>query len=261
MKTMKASKTEINGETRIKVDLPYNNTIAAKMGAISGAVWSKALGEWHIPYDKESFQKLRCLFPETDYPGKKHLSTENTSTDNAKNIPGDHEKNVIITAIGRSILIKLPKNNLDIHFIRSLKYSRWDQKHFHWVIPNYPGNLNLIKDYFKDRIRELTVHDDYQVNAGPDNIMQLKTNQLLMIKANNGRIKLIFPFNHALANYIRKFPLSKWDAKNKWWSIPFAERFVEDISREVKAMDWELVYKEEADQSGVKAKRDRKSVV
>ncbi len=252
---MKASKTEINGETRIKVDLPYNNIIAAKMGAIPGAVWSKALGEWHIPYDKESFQKLRCLFPETDYPGKKHLSTENTSTDNAKNIPGDHEKNVIITAIGRSILIKLPKNNLDIHFIRSLKYSRWDQKHFHWVISNYPGNLNLIKDYFKDRIRELTVHDDYQVNTGPDNIMLLKTNQLLMIKANNGRIKLIFPFNLALANYIRKFPLSKWDAKNKWWSIPFAERFVKDISREVKAMDWELVYKEEADQSGVKAKR------
>lgn len=252
---MKASKTEINGETRIKVDLPYNNTIAGKMATITGASWSKALGGWHIPYKKESFQKLRSIFPEIEYPGKNRLSAENTNTGKAINIPGDQEKNVIVTAIGRSILIKLPKNNLDIHFIRSLKYSRWDQKHFHWVIPNYPGNLNLIKDYFKERIRELTVHNEYQVNTSSESIMNIKTNQLLMIKTNNGRIKLIFTFNHALANFIRKFPLSKWDAKNKWWSVPFAERFVEDIRREVKAMNWEVVCKDDPDASGSKVKR------
>ena len=134
---MKASKTDINGKARIRVDSPWNRTIAEKMSAISGAVWSKTLGAWHLPYNKETFHK------------------------------------------------------------------------------NYPGNLNLIRDYFRGRIRELTVHNEYQANTGQDTIISMKTNQLLMVKTINGRIKLIFPFNHALANFIRKFPLSKWDAKNQ----------------------------------------------
>ena len=144
---------------------------------------------------------------------------------------------------------------MDIHVIRSLKYSRWEQKHFHWVVPNYPGNLDLIRDFFKDRIRDTTIHDEYQVNTGPGSVVDIKADQLLVIKSSSGRLKLIFSFNIALANFIRKLPLSKWDAKNKWWSIPYTERFVEEIRREVKSMNWEMIYKEEPDSPGSKAKR------
>ena len=42
------------------------------------------------------------------------------------------------------------KNEADVRFIRLLKYSRWDAKQFCWIIPNYPGTLNLINDYFKE---------------------------------------------------------------------------------------------------------------
>jgi len=252
---MKASKIVIEGKTRIRIDSPWNRNIAEKMNAISGAVWSKTLGAWHLPYNRETFQKLQSSFPDLEYPSKIKVSTDSDTSEPTGKSGGDQEKNVMITVIGRSILIKLPKNSLDIHFLRSIKYTRWDKNHFHWVIPNYPGNLDLLRDYFKERIRNLNIHNEFQVNTGSDHLTTMKTNQLLMIKGNNGRLKLIFPFNHELADFIRKFPLSKWDSKNKWWSIPFMERFVEDIRREVNTMNWEVVYREDAVHTDSKMKR------
>ena len=45
----------------------------------------------------------------------------------------------------------------------SIKYSRWNNKAFLWEIPNYPGNLDWIKDYFNGRITELIIHESYTV--------------------------------------------------------------------------------------------------
>jgi len=45
----------------------------------------------------------------------------------------------------RKILLKIPKNEQDIAFIRKITYSKWDSTFFHWVIPNFPGNLERIK--------------------------------------------------------------------------------------------------------------------
>ena len=101
-------------------------------------------------------------------------------------------KDVSVQVIGRMIIVKLPKNTLDIHFITSIRYSRWDWKQFCWIVPNYPGNLDLVKDYFKERIGELIVHEDFEVNTSSDLQRRIKTNELLIIKTNTGRIKLIF---------------------------------------------------------------------
>ena len=64
----------------------------------------------------------------------------------------------------RRIFLKLPKNLEDIHFIRSIQYCKWDKIHFHWVIPNYPGNLERIQFYFGDRINQYVEHVSEQTD-------------------------------------------------------------------------------------------------
>ena len=63
-----------------------------------------------------------------------------------------------VEIIGRKIMIKLPKKDEDIRLINTLKYSKWDGRMFLWEIPNYPGNLDLIKDHFNGRIDEMIIH-------------------------------------------------------------------------------------------------------
>lgn len=50
------------------------------------------------------------------------------------------------------IKIKIPKNEVDIQFIRKFQFARWDRFEYLWVIPNYKNNLELVKNYFSDRI-------------------------------------------------------------------------------------------------------------
>ncbi len=64
-------------------------------------------------------------------------------------------KNITISVIGKHIYIQIPKDKTDIQFIRSFKYSRWDNIEFRWIIPNRDQNLNLLKKYFKDRISKI----------------------------------------------------------------------------------------------------------
>ena len=105
---------------------------------------------------------MKNLFPETEYPGK--LLNDRITPDQGKPDPNQQQpkynnwnKGVSVTVLGRKIVLKLPKNEADTRFIAGLKYSRWDGKQFYWTVPNYPGNLDLIKDYFKERITELII--------------------------------------------------------------------------------------------------------
>jgi site-specific recombinase XerD len=154
-------------------------------------------------------------------------------------------KDVSVQVIGRMIIVKLPKNTLDIHFITSIRYSRWDWKQFCWIVPNYPGNLDLVKDYFKERIGELIVHEDFEVNTSSDLQRRIKTNELLIIKTNTGRIKLIFAYNKELSYLLKKMPFNHWDTKNKWWTIPYSEKFLSDIKNTAKAQSLDILYEEE----------------
>lgn len=56
---------------------------------------------------------------------------------------------------GKHLLLKMPKNDTDIQFIRTFKFVRWDNANFKWVVPNYGKNLELIKNYFNTRITRI----------------------------------------------------------------------------------------------------------
>jgi site-specific recombinase XerD len=153
---------------------------------------------------------------------------------------------VRIEVVGRRILVRLPKNNLDVHFLRSMRYSRWDKKNFVWVVPNYPGNLDLINDYFRDRIREFTVHAEYEVQAGKDLRMKMSSNQVLVVKTTAGRMKVIFSFNHDLTSVIKRMPFHAWDTRNGWWTVPFSERFLGMIRSQAEELNMEVLFREES---------------
>jgi len=256
---MKASKIELGGENRIKVEFMYNHETVALLKQIPGVQWSHTIRAWHIPYSKAAFTQLKTMFPEIEYPKKGTnvtVSEPTAKTDvplnNTRNI---QNKNVSVQVIGRSIILKLPKNELDTHFIQSLRYSRWDGKQFCWIVPNYPGNLDLINDYFNDRIYELIVHEDFEVKTSPDSQRKIRTNEMLIIKTTTGRLKLIFAFNKELSYLIKKMPFNNWDSRNKWWTIPYSEKFLQDIKAKAKALEFEISYEEEEMREEKKVKR------
>ena len=248
---MKVTKINFFGEIRIKVDFPYNRETVSKIKEIPYARWSKNLKAWHIPYRKEAFGQLKALFPEVEYPNK----TADSSVPAEGKVPvfttsTVQKSSVRIEVLGRSILVKLPKDQLDIHFIRSIKYSRWDGRQFCWIVPHYPGNLELIQDYFKERIRDITFHEEIDVDLISSSQRQIKPNELLIIMTNSGRLKLIFAYNSVLSNHIRNLPYHYWDRKNKWWTIPYSERFLEEIRITAKAENLDILYEEEPKEEG-----------
>ncbi len=152
---------------------------------------------------------------------------------------------IIVDVIGRKIIIKLPKNEDDIKFINTLKYSRWNSTHFCWEIPNYPGNLDLINDYFKDRISQLTIHDNYDITVNNE-VRTIGKNELLIIKNLNGRVKIISGLDMDLVNLLKSFPYHSWDSKNKWWTIPFSEIYLNEIKTLAQDKYIKVIYEEEA---------------
>jgi integrase/recombinase XerD len=122
---MRATKIIHNGESRIKVDFPYNQELAQVLKKIPGAKWSRTFNAWHIPYRKTEFNQLKILFPEVEYPERViDVKTVEPTTMPPKvnsNRQPQPTKSVSVQVIGRSIVIKLPKNALDTHFIVSLR--------------------------------------------------------------------------------------------------------------------------------------------
>lgn len=258
---MRATKIIHRGESRIKVDFPYNQEIAASIKQIPDAKWSKTHGAWHIPYSSMAFDQLKALFPEIEYPDKrspdekeqvKNIIAPDKITGDAESVPENrgvgsklYNKGVKIEVIGRQIIVKMQKNEADVRFISLLKYSRWDAKQFCWIVPNYPGNLDLINDHFKDRISELVIHEEFEAKTSAEEKRMIKANELIIIKTISRRLRLIFGYNKELSYLLKKMPFHSWDSVNKWWTIPFSERFLNEITELASTQKLEVRYEEE----------------
>ena len=139
-----------------------------------------------------------------------------------------------IEVFERRIFLKLPKNDKDIAFIRSITYSKWDSVWFHWVIPNYPGNLDLLKTYFSGRIDHFIEHQTEKIEIPSFESPIIKNkNEIVLVKSASNRLRIIFGFNRELMQTIKKIAYHSWDAKNKWWSIPFSIPFQEQIQSKI----------------------------
>ncbi len=237
---MKAEKIIHEGEKRIKIDFPYNQEIASRLKQIGDAKWSRTHNAWHIPYSQEAFNQLKSLFPDIEYPKKKNeLGIMQTIVPDR--IETALNRDVSIHIAEKRIIVKLPKNEKDIQLIRTLQYSRWDKNQYCWIIPNYRENAEILKEYFKDRIKEIiTEQSEHQA----DKIYRSKSD-LLVIKTNTGSLRVIHGFNRELTNEIRKFPYCKWNIENKWWTIPYADKFKNELKLLAEKLQLNYIFEEE----------------
>ncbi len=259
---IKATKIIHREETRIKVDFPYNQEFIRLLRQVEGAKWSATHKAWHIPYTKEAFGKLKSLFPDivVDKPEKAEVQTLEKSkpatTLKAEEVSLPKVSSVLVEVIGRKIILKLPKNEVDIKFILTLRFSKFDKVQRVWIIPNYPDNLELIKAYFKDRISKITIHQEIEVKTA-NTTHKIGEKEVLAIRTQAGRLKLIFGFNKALTIAIKKMPFWSWDSKNKWWTVPFSNTLFAQIQEVAKNEGLNFRYEEEkADTSKVARKTE-----
>lgn len=244
-------------ENRIKVDFPYNQQIAATIKQINDARWSRTHQAWHIPDTEKTWNQLKMLFPDIIFheisANEKPLPTEKTITqstekqEDIKKIHYQDKHKIYVEVIGKKILVKMPKNDTDVKFILTLRYSKWEKAHFLWSIPNYAGNLEMIKNYFGNRLFDLKIHEEIASilpSASPQT--KLNNNEVWIYKTNTRRLRLVFGYVPELIKHLKSMPYCAFDSKNKWWTIPYSEKFLEEIKKKVSDLNLVMKYEEQA---------------
>jgi len=269
--TIKASKTNHKGIDRIKIDMPFNAEINRLIKQISGARWSRSLTCWHIPYTPSAYRSLRELIPETEFPD---ITFSNNESENKKaqpespfqtpptTIPVEStakpasavKKNVCMEVAGRRIFIKLPKNETDSQFISSFRYSYWDTKAYVWIVPHYKNNLDLLKDYFSERLESFRTLENFENQTNQTEKRTIKENSILLIKTAAGRIRVIFSYNPTLTQVVKNIPYSNWDSRNKWWSVPYSEKILDKLKVIASTQSLNIQYEEETQYKNKKAR-------
>lgn len=224
-------------QERIRVDLPNNQELNSRIRQIDDAKWSKTLKSWHVPYTREAFEHLKRMFPEICLVKSNESNPDESDTKAALRpdpISPDAERmkssKIVIETLGKKIILKMPKNDEDVRFVLTLRYSKWDKTQRFWVIPNYGSNLELIKAYFKERISEVVTHQPLETKP-TNEFRSVSKNEVLCVKTLKGRLKILFGFNKSLTSAIKKMPFWKWDADNKWWSIPYSDKLMIELQQ------------------------------
>ncbi|MBE0655264.1 MAG: hypothetical protein IH594_15800, partial [Bacteroidales bacterium] len=234
---IKASKFEYKGEFRIKVEMPYNEENIKKVKKVRDAKWSFNLKTWHIPYDKESFETLKSLFPDIVYPQRE--KEENNKEESKFN-----HNEIQIKVTSRKILICMRKDSNDIDFIKSLKYSRWNNNTFQWEVSNWGNNLQRIREHFSTRITSFDVDDLIEKEKNHQKI-EVKEDEITIIQTNKGRLKLLFRYDKEFTGIIKTFRYKSWDETNKWWTLPYSEFNLKEILRYARERNKKINFEKE----------------
>ncbi len=273
--SMKLSKVTHRNEVRIRVDFPYNAEAAAKIRKIEDARWSKTMRAWHVPYSVEAFEKLKEMFPDVEYDAKKPSEIETTEIKPAEKKgklvlkksetteikPVVIKSDIIIDIYPKAILIKLPKNEADIQFLRTFKYARWMNEMFCWKIANYNHNAELIKNYFAGRNAAITEHTQELIlpskQAAQAPIQPVFTRDDLLAVNVAGRIlRIYFSFNREILVQIKRFPMNRWNASLNCWEIPCSEKFIAEVKKIAENSGLNFKY-HEAEKPKVKPRKSR----
>lgn len=251
--TILISRISHRSDARLKLDFAFDRNTIALVKQMEGYAWSQTLKAWHVPDTREAIEKIKLLFSNENikYDGipEQELPIEHIPD----STPPDIAKDVFVELINRKILLKMPKNDADIKFVLSLRYSRWLKNDYRWQMPDYPGNLDLIKDYFGERLGEIKIHKTIEQEGANTPVRSINRGEVLMIKTRSGRVKIIAGFSKKLVAAIKEIPYHKWDIKNKWWTIPFSENFAQQLSEVIADEHLKLILEEEpAGQAGVK---------
>jgi len=136
MKKVTLTKLEYNGETRIRVDFPYDTETIKTIKEVEGSRWSKTNKCWHVPYNTSTYQALQSKFDVTiNATAKKMMTTtlpleKCTNSSKEVNKPIKNYTNKVFT--GNSIII----NQEDKYWLQA--YVPYDKKGWIAVIKEIP---------------------------------------------------------------------------------------------------------------------------
>jgi integrase/recombinase XerD len=68
---------------------------------------------------------------------------------------------------------------------------------------------------------------------------------IIIFKTKTQRLKLVFGYVPELVKHLKSIPYHTWDVRNKWWTIPYSEQFLEEIKKKIVALNMVFVYEEE----------------
>lgn len=246
---MKISSIIHKNEHRLKLEFAFDQGMISKIKKIPECKWSKTMNAWHIPYDVETFRKLKALFSDIDYPELNKINEEfhivsridNSDDSNIKPVIIGHANfpDIVIEVSEKSIFLKIPKNETDIQFIRSFKYVRWDKANYKWVIPNYGKNLDLLKNFFSNRTVQIS--EQQQKILVLPKLDIVVGNSLKAVNIQNRILRIYFKYNHILKDEIKKIVLSRWNNSENCWTVPYNEQNIEKLQKlaHTNELKWE----------------------
>ena len=154
---------------------------------------------------------------------------------------------VEITVTPMHLFVKLAKNDTDIQFLKSFKFTKWDNANYQWVVPNYNRNLSLLQSYFEGR--RLQVNEKVTLRAvGDADKPTVDKGQLLAVNFHNRILKLYFGYNRAIIEAIKRLPLCRWNGPENCWTLPYSDYSVTYIREFAVANGLEWIYREEQKQ-------------
>lgn len=174
----------------------------------------------------------------------KNLNCNDFSDDRAQNqcIGKKHfEVEIQLTITSRQIFIRIPKNDVDISFLRSFKYARWDYKNLQWIIPNYGKNLNTLQSYFQNR--DIIVNDEKDNKISSNKTIIPEANSVQVINSHNRILKVYFTYNQDLIKIIKTIALCYWNIDDRCWNIPYSELNIEKLREIAKDHNYQFQYK------------------
>jgi len=149
---IRAEKIQHRGQTRLKVDFAYNPGLIRQIRQIDGARWSKTYKAWHLPWGETAIKAVQDMFPGVE-------------------IKEDSVSDVNLDVFEKKMFLRMPVNDKDIEFVKSIKFSRWVKSKRHWEITNFGSNLTKLRQHFGRRML-VTDRQDEALTAAIDNMTQ-----------------------------------------------------------------------------------------
>lgn len=235
----------------LKLDFEYDNDLINLVKKIPNRKWSKTFHAWLVPDTVEAMAEIKRIV------GEELLEIEGSFialAPTGKDAPLPNGA-ITIELIDRKIRIKMPRNDEDIVFVKSLRYCRWLRDERCWEVPDYPGNLNQLTEYFGDRMLSLVKHEIVVPEASANTGRSIGRNEVLIMRMRSGRVRIIAPYNPVLMNKIKQIPYNRWDKTNKWWTIPYSENFVNELAAICQNEGYAIIVEEEERKIEGKLKR------
>lgn len=153
-------------------------------------------------------------------------------------------KQVRIDIYGKKIVLQMPRSDMDMTFMHSIRYSRWNKNQYVWEIPNYGSNLEILKNYFKERI--ISIEEHPAVIIYPDGEKKvILLNECLIMKTIRNSLRIITAHYDPMVKIVSQIPYYRWDSKNKWWSVPFSDKTLQFIQDKARELGLKVTYEEE----------------